>query len=51
MIIITSDNLKKINFYILIRKYVRNKLFGYIYYENNYMSFSSAYKLFVRIRE
>lgn len=51
MIIITSDNLKKINLYNLTKNYVRNNLFGYIYYENNYMSFSSAYKLFVRIRE
>lgn len=39
MIIVISDNPKKINFYILLRKYVRNNLFGYIYYENNYMSF------------
>ncbi len=39
MIIAISNNPKKIIFYNLTRKYVRNNLFGYIYYENNYMSF------------
>ncbi len=39
MIIDISNNLKNINSYNLTRKYVRNKLFGYIYYENNCMSF------------